>query len=51
MIKILNCILLYVWIWQKENLLNIVFILHYYLLLIYKYDTWYLEFQYLFNEI
>lgn len=35
---------------DKIYLILYLFI-HYYLLLIYKYDTWYLEFQYLFNEI
>lgn len=36
---------------RKIYLILYSFIHYYYLLLIYKYDTWYLEFQYLFNEI
>lgn len=43
MIKILNCILLYVWIWQKENLLNIVFI--YTLLFTFDIQVWHLIFR------
>lgn len=36
---------------KRKIYLILYLFIHYYLLLIYTYDTWYLEFQDLFNEI